>query len=260
MWRRPRRPAWNERAMTEMHAELETAQRYAAEQLSLAETRAFESHLLTCAQCQDEVRLGVGVREITRTQGRTANGGHPAADTQRRTLLRRAWGTGAGLLIAASVVGILLMSRGPDRELVALGRVSPPPEYRGSTVRALPRRGDSLFAAAMTAYGARDYVAAAVALRGAVAAGVDSVPATFWLASANLMSGDARAAEGGYARVIAAGRIASPYLAEAHLLRARALLQLGRGEDALAELALVEGERQGAAAALSDSVTRVLQR
>jgi TolA-binding protein len=245
--------------MTEIHAELETAQRYAAEQLSLAETRAFEAHLLTCAQCQDEVRLGVGVREITRTQGRTANGGHPTATTQRRTL-RRAWGTGAGLLIAASVVGILLMSRGPDRELVALGRVSQPPEYRGVTARALPRRGDTLFAAAMTAYVAGDYGAAAGELRGAVAAGVDSVPATFWLASSHLMMGSPRAAESGYARVIAAGRVASPYLAEAHLFRARALLQLGRGEDALAELALVEGERRGAAAALSDSVTRVLQR
>jgi len=51
--------------MTE-HAELELAQRYAAHKLEPADVESFEDHLVGCAECQAEVQLTVGMRQIVR--------------------------------------------------------------------------------------------------------------------------------------------------------------------------------------------------
>jgi tetratricopeptide (TPR) repeat protein len=242
--------------MTDTHAELETAQRYAAGSLNAADAAAFEDHMVGCEQCQTEVRLAVAVRA-------TAAEVHKAHRSITRTLI------GAGLAMAAGIALFVFLPR-VDPKLAALGQFLNPPAYVGMAVRALPRNGDSLFADAMVNYVARRYDIAESGLQQALAAGVDSIPARFWLASAQLMSGNPRAAEATYARVIAAGDAASGYLPEAHLYRARALLQLGLGSEALVDLAAVDractersecdSDRGAAAAALADSVTRVLRR
>ncbi len=237
--------------MLEPHLDAETAQQYAAGRLDPGAISAVEEHLLICQRCQSEVRLAVALRQVTGT----ASAG--AAPRWRRRV------GGVVLAMAAGLAALLLLPRGANSRITALGRVIEPPAYIGLSVRAAPRAGDSLFAAAMDAYVARRYDAAASGLKAALAAGVDSVPARFFLASAELMSGRPREAAGDFARVIAAGAVAAPYLPEAYMYRAKALLQLGRPGKALAELEHVKplGDLDGAAArALADSVREVLRR
>lgn len=166
-------------------------------------------------------------------------------------------------LAAASVVGVALWSASTPSPYADLGRVIEPPIYLGVPVRERDRSGDSLFAAAMTAYAERRFDEAASVLDHAVAAGVDSVPAIFFHASSQLMLGQHRAAADGFARVLAMGE--SPYRGEAAYLRAKALLREGRAEEALAMLAAAGGARTmpglaRSARALADSVDARLQR
>ena len=234
--------------MADTHAELEVAQQYAARTLDAAAAAAFEDHMLGCELCQAEVRMSVGV-------GRVAREYHAAWLPIRRNMI------GLGVLLAAGIAAFMFLPR-RDPRLVELGRVAEPPAYIGMSVRALPQRGDSLFASAMVAYNEQRWDNAASGLRAALAAGVDSLPATFFMASAELMSGNARGAAESYARVIAAGDLAVAYLPEAHLNRARALLQLGRGKEALTELEAVNRDdaHGAAAAALAASVAQVMRR
>jgi hypothetical protein len=237
--------------MTDPHTELEVAQRYAAGLLDATDAATFEDHLLTCEQCQAEVRLTVGVRRLVRDT--------PATSRSRGTR----WIVGAAALLAAGIAAVVILPSGVDRKLADLGRVTAPPVYLGMSVRSSPQRGDSLFAAAMTAYTDRRYDVAVSGLRAALAAGVDSIPTIFFMASAELMAGHPSDAAAAYARVVAAGPAASAYLPEAHLYRARALLRLGRGTEALSELAAVsrvDAVNSARAAALADSVTQVMRR
>jgi TolA-binding protein len=237
--------------MAEPHAQLELAQRYATGALGAADAAAFEEHLLTCEQCQAEVRLVAGVRRLARDVQ------HPAVGSRANSTRFVA----AAALLAAVIALVMLWPR-DSGQLATLGQVLEPPAYVGVSVRNARQVGDSLFDAAMTAYVARRYADAESGLRAALAAGTDTIPTTFFMASAGLMAGHAGEAADAFARVIAAGVPATAYLPEAHLFRARALLQLGRGDDALAELDAVsrDSDRRAAAAALADSVTRVLRR
>ncbi len=237
--------------MIELHGDADVAERYTAGLLGPAEAAAFEDHLLLCERCQTEVRLAVGLRRVIRTA--------PARAARRRAVLIG----GASLALAAGLAAFLLWPRVVNRQLAELGTVLEPPAYLGLSVRAAPRAGDSLFAAAMDAYVTHRYDAAAAALRAALAAGVDTVPTEFFLASADLMRGRPREAADAYARVIAAGAAAAPYLPEAHAYRARALLQLGRAREALIELDGVMrlgGPDSTAARALADSLQRRMRR
>lgn len=239
------------RTMTDQHAELDLAQRYAANLLEPPAAASFEEHLLGCEQCQAEVRLIVGLRQTLRTT---------PAIRQRR---RGPWIIGASALLAAGIAAFLLLPSRVDPKLAALGKAQEPPMYIGMNVRSSLHRGDSLFGVAMAAYGSRHYDVAVTGLRAALAAGVDTIPTEFFLASAELMAGRPKDAAADYAHVIAAGSAATAYLGEAHLYRGRALLQLGRAADALAELAAVgtaDSMIAARALALADSVRTVMSR
>lgn len=236
--------------IADQHPELEQAHDYAARRLDPSAAAAFEDHMLGCERCQTEVRLAVGLQQIVR---------HNRLAPSRR---RVQWVAGTTALLAAGIAAFVVLNPGPHRDLLPLGQVITQPAYLGMSVRSSPKRGDSLFNTAMTDYNARRFVAAASGLRAALAAGVDSVPAEFFMASAELMAGHPDVAARDYARVIAAGPAAAGYLSDAHLYRAKALLQLGRADDALTELAIISHEAvNGArAASLADSVTRALRR
>jgi hypothetical protein len=235
--------------MTE-HAELDLAQRYATRTLEPATVEAFEDHLVGCAECQAEVTLAVGMRTVVR-------------DQPPMPAIPRSWVMGgAGMLAAAATMGFVVLNL-LSKDVEAFGAVATPPSYVGLAVRAAPAPGDSLFAAAMDSYNAGQYANAARGLEAALKAGVDSAPAEFFLASSQLMSGRNRDAVAHYGRVIAAGPSAGGYLGDAHLFRARALLRLGRADEALADLRAVDSTDaliHGIASALADSIHRVIRR
>jgi hypothetical protein len=234
--------------MTEPHAQRETAHRYAAGLLDAAAAIAFEDHLLGCEECQTEVRFAAALPRVIHAAPRAT---------------RAWWIGGVTVALAAGLVAFFVLPRGNDAKIASLGHVTEPPMYIGMNVRASPAHGDSLFASAMRKYVAGRYEAAASELRIALAAGADTVTSTFFIASSELMAGDAERSVDDFARVIAAGSSAKPYLPESHLYRARALLRLRRSSDALADLAAVGDDDAGVAArarALADSVRQILKR
>ncbi len=226
-------------------------ERYLAQKLTAEEQEAFEAHFLTCDRCQDSLRLGAGIRSALRTA--------PPSRPRRSALV---WGSGLGLAAAAGLAAVLLTTAKPAPEpLARLGELVQAPLYLGIPVRGQLVAADSLFDAAMQDYTGEQYGRAAEGLRAALAAGVDPAPAEFFLASSLLMTGKASEAASGYAKVIALGD--TPYLAEAHFYRAKALLRLGQAAAALAELrqaAGLGGVIGGYARALGDSVERVAPR
>jgi tetratricopeptide (TPR) repeat protein len=237
--------------MTDSHLELDLARRYATRRLDAAAAGAFEDHLVVCDRCQTEMRLSLALHEVVRTRA--------AADPTIRTR----WIVGIAAALAASVAAILLWPAPVDPTLAALGQVHEPPMYIGMSVRSMPRRSDSLFNTAMALYVRHEYDPAATALRASLEAGSDTVPTEFFLGSAELMAGRPAAAVTAYAQVIGAGPAATVYLAESHMYRARALLQLGRRADALVELAAVmpaDGDNALRARSLADSVRAVTSR
>lgn len=237
--------------MSDAHAELEVAQRYAARQLNAIEAASFEDHMVGCERCQAEVLLASGLRRVMRE----------APSALPRTRGRRI-AVGSALL-AAVITAIIVMPDRVNRELAALGQVGEPPAYIGVSVRSAAQRGDSLFAAAMQSYSARRYDKAAIGLRAALDAGADTVRATFFLGASQFMTGRAREAAESFARVIATGPMATGYLAEAHLFRARALLKLGEPAEALTELSAVgaaDRERRQEADSLSARIVEVMRR
>src|ERR1051325_857920 len=74
-WRRCQRPTDEAPIMTDMHTELELAQRYAAGRLDAGTTATFEEHLVVCERCQDEVRLTARLRKVMRLPGARSSGG-----------------------------------------------------------------------------------------------------------------------------------------------------------------------------------------
>jgi tetratricopeptide (TPR) repeat protein len=231
-------------ACTEI-AEAGLLERYVAGTLDAHAAQALEDHFVACPRCQNELRLAWAIRQEL--------GKPDAAMVRPRS---RRWVAVAGLALAAGI-GAVMVLRPTARanEWKDLGAVSVPPIYLGVMTRGAQAPGDSLFDLAMNDYGSGRYSEAASGLQRALAAGADSAPAEFFRGSALLMQDRPVDAATAYARVIALGE--SPYLAEARLYRAKALLRQGRAEAAVTELraaGAVEGAVSGWALALADSV------
>jgi hypothetical protein len=215
--------------------------------MTAAEAEAFEDHFVTCAECQSEVRFASAII-----------GGLPRAKVASRSakVSHRVWAWGGGgLAIAAGLATLMILRSGPRGDLVTLGGVREPPAYLGIPVRSADARQDSLFEGGMDAYAQRRYSAAAVALRAALTAGQDSVPAQFFLAASLLLDNRASEAADEFRHVLAYGD--TPYRAEARYYLAKALLRLGRANDARAELGRLspaDGVVHDMAKALDDSV------
>jgi tetratricopeptide (TPR) repeat protein len=228
-------------------AESGGVERYLAGRLAPAEVEAFELHYLTCARCREEVRLGAAIRAGL------------VSRVHRRGLARPALGV---LALAAGIAALALVARrGAESPLERLGRMEEPPAYSAIRVRGPASALDSVLDAAVAAYRAREYAAAAAAFRAALAQGLERAPGDFFLAASLLLAGDPTGAEAGFGRVIELG--STPYLTEARYYRAKALLRLGRGPEALLELrgaARSTGILGEVARNLADSVEVMLRR
>ena len=230
-------------------AERGLVERYVAGRLSDEEgLGALETHLLTCEACREELRIAVVVRAESSALGQSK---------------RRPWAlVGVGLALAAGLAALVVVRSGGNAgDVRALGLVAQAPLYLGVAVRGSIAPGDSLFDAAMVAYGDGDYTAAARGLARALAAGMDSAPAAFFLGASELMTGRPDDAATAFRRVIALGD--TPYRAEAHYYLAKALLHQGKAGPALRELQQVppsDSPIAESAAALADTITRLGKR
>ena len=236
-------------------AERDIAGRYVAKRLTPTEEAAFESHFLTCDRCQREVRLAAGIAGAAKELP-------PVAATAARRPTRVRLGVIIGAALAAGIAGVITVANVARRPSVEdLGVVREPPAFVGVPVRASESASDSLFAAGMRAYTERRFAEAEPLLGKALSAGVDSTSAEFFRAASQLMLARAREAADGFARVVALGP--SPYADEAKYYRAKALLQLGNAEDALAALRSMSpgpSAITSAARAFRDSVEARLDR
>ena len=235
-------------------------ERYVADTLAGDELERFEAHLLSCRGCQDEVLLAVAARgglqslgaEVPAPGASTPEPGEPSRSRTRK-IPAKFW---LPVAAAAAIAGLIFF--GPDRvpeNLSELGQLGQPPVYLGVSVRQEEASADSLFAAAMLRYVAEDYAGAASGLTGALEAGAGPLPAQFFLGASLLMLDRFREAVEAFGVVADLGQ--SPYLAEAHYYRAKALLRLGDAESALADLraaAVLPAEISPSAEALADSL------
>ena len=232
------------------HIRLTNAERYASQRMTVEEAETFEDHFVTCAECQAEVRF---VSAVAGSFGGAAEPAPALSRTRRRGLVG-----GVALALAAGLVALMISRSQPRGELVALGGVREPPVYLGVPVRSQGARSDSVFNAAMDAYARREFPVAAAGLRATLALDPGSVPAQFFLATSLLLDDHPRDAVDAFGRVLARGD--TPYRAEARYYRAKALLRMGRGDDARADLAALtraDGAAFEMAAALADSVARL---
>lgn len=202
---------------------------YLDNRLSPAETASVEAHLADCATCRGEI---VQLDSIVGP----------------RRLRRRVYFTGIALAAAAALLLFVLpkslgVPGGPGDparadslalRIRALGAVAQPPIYLGVSVRAPSAVGTELFSTGMRAYTDARYADAVAALRSARGAGIEGASTPFFLGASLLMLDDASGAAEEFARVIGMGE--TPYLAEAHYYRAKALLRLNQLSDAVAEL------------------------
>ena len=156
---------------------------------------------------------------------------------------------------------MMILQSGSRGQLVALGGVREPPAYLGIPVRSADTPKDSLFESAMNSYAQQRYGAAIHGLRTALAAGQDSVPVQFFLATILLFESQPRDAIVGYDQVLAHGT--TPYRSEATYYRAKALLRMARTDDALSALARLspaDGIVYEMGQALADSVRQLRAR
>ena len=229
------------------------AERYVTGRMTAEGAEAFEDHFVSCAACQGDVRFASAlVSGLPRTPVMLRPAGRS----------RRAWAwAGGGLALAAGLATVMILQSGPRGQFVALGVVREPPAYLGIPVRGADTPQDSLFESAMNSYAQQRYGAAILGLRTALAAGQDSVPVQFFLATSLLFEGQPRDAIAGFDQVMAHG--ATPYRAEASYYRAKALLRMARADDALTALARLspaDGIMYEMGQSLADSVRRLRAR
>ncbi len=229
------------------------AERYAASRMTAMEADAFEDHFVNCAACQHEVRVASAiVHALPLSVGTTRS-----ARGKRGVWV---W-AGGGLALAAGLAALMILRSDSRGELVALGAVGEPPTYLGIQVRSQGTPQDSLFESAMDSYANRRYAGAAAGLRIVLAAGQDSVPARFFLATSLLLDNRPSDAADEFQRLLSYGN--TTYSAEARYYRAKALLRLGRAAEARTELdrlAPADGVVYDMGRALADSVARVRDR
>jgi tetratricopeptide (TPR) repeat protein len=218
--------------------------RYVAETLEQDELERFEIHLLDCLICQEAVRQGVALRAALR---------EPAGGSRR-------WPVAAWTLPLAAAAALALWFFLPSEgALERLGQVDPMPAFAGLPIRAPADSGAQLSDRGLAAYQAGDYRRAAELLADAFER--DTSPAVgFFLGVTQLKTGTpSRALES-----LAAARqpLGNPYAAEASLYLAKAWLQLGQADSALASLASIPSSAGATfqhARALADSVGQALR-
>src|SRR5262245_20309942 len=207
----------------------------------------FETHLFTCDRCLTHLKLLESLQIELRKDAQAA--GTPSSRAEARSSWW-VWAAAAATVVIVVGAGALLRGPAPGAPVVAAPPVAQAPAAIAPAILALARidppkyvalelRGDEPapgFAAAMRAYAAGDYAAAASGLRRIARAGRPDVETDFFLGVSLLMSSDEAAAADAIdplRRVIAHGD--SPYRQLASLYLGKALIRRGDLDGADAE-------------------------
>jgi tetratricopeptide (TPR) repeat protein len=255
----------------------EVFESYLADRLSEEDRAAFEEHYLGCARCFDELQTLQAIREELRSHGAEFEG------NAARTVPR--WAPAAGL--AAAVVlaaAATLWMRAPvpsgvpketaaplqsepesprrpqpqeseraavsEPSLEQLARIQPPP-YQPLRLRGVPDEATERFQRGMERYREADYAGAVAELRGAAELDPEASHIRFFLGICHLMVGEDDAGIERLRATIGLGD--SPYLEEAHLNLAKALLRrkdFGAAEAQLKALIQLRGSKSAEAGRL----------
>jgi tetratricopeptide (TPR) repeat protein len=249
-------------------------ERYLAGTLPEEVAAAFEAHYFGCERCFERSRMLGDVR--TALSGRA-----PAMHSRGRTVPRLAVAVAAAAVLVVTVrvtqqsrsgppaVPATSTARGdvtlpaPDRpstsassELSALATLEAPP-YTPPRLRTAETDARRLFRQAMDAYQRGDYRAAIPALEQSASLDPESVATDFFLGVCYLMTDQHDAGVARLRRLIERGE--SPYLEEARLLVAKALIRHGDLESAGRELqtiAAMQGDHRDAAERLLRALRR----
>lgn len=227
----------------EMAEARDLIQCYVADTLLPDELERFETHLLECLDCQEAVRQGAAVRAALR---------EPAAGSRKIPIA--VW----ALPLAAAALALWLIFPKAGA-LEQLGRVDAMPGFDGLPIRTPADSNAQLIDHGMSAYQVGDYRRAA-GLLGEAFELDSSVAVGFYLGVTQLKTGEPSLA---VERLAAARQPPdNPYAAEASLYLAKAWLQLGQADSALASLASIPpsaGATSEHARALADSVRQALR-
>ena len=253
----------------------EVPERYVAGTLPEEVAAAFEAHYFGCERCFERSRM---LRDV-----RTALGSRAPAVTGRGRTVRR---LAIGLAAAAVLIVAVRVAREPrfgatpgpsatstasgdvtlpappqpstaaSSELSALTTLEPPP-YVAPRLRGAETDARRLFREAMDAYQRGEYRKAIPALEQSAALDAEPVATDFFLGVCYLMTGQHDAGVARLRRLIDRGE--SPYLEEARLLLAKALVRRGELESAgreLQTLVAMQGEHREEAERLLGALRR----
>ena len=225
-------------------AEENTIERYAAGQLSEADTEAFERHFFECEECYEALRNHAAVRAALASVPREA----PSRPTSSNDF-NRWWLLAAAMLVLG--LGLVLWlapwsGTTSNQALVAASMVEAPP-YEPRTLRSgsVEREGELQFKEAMVAYQQGDFAQAIPGLEDAVALDPDLAKAHFYLGACYLLEDRPDRAIDSLSRV---AETDDPIYREwGHFYRAKAHLRRGDIESArrdLYQVLVMEGDLQ----------------
>lgn len=206
----------------------ERMERFLRDELSESEVESFETHILDCGECAEELeKLAALGSELARRREQIEAQREP-----RKPPVNLLWLALAAALTLA--IGLLIVSQPwVKKDLVALASIEPP-QYRASQLRGSEDKADDWFRTGMDRYLEANYEDAAANLRSALELHPDRFDVAFYLGASELLTGKTESAVESLEKVIGQGD--TPYLEEALFLRAQAYLVLGDAERAAGDL------------------------
>lgn len=229
----------------------ELVESYVLGRLGEAASEAFEDHYFDCHACLARLETLSALPTALRRRAR------PAARPQRAAIPRRWLPAGAGVAaslaaLATAWLGFRLVTERPRERastpstlaesppsvhatgprLAEWARITPPP-FRPPSLRG-PNGESPEFRTAMEHYAQSDYARAMAGLEQAVRLRPGDAAARFFLGACHLLTSRITEGIGRLEETIALGE--SPYLEEARLYLAKALVRQGRLDEAAAQL------------------------
>jgi tetratricopeptide (TPR) repeat protein len=208
--------------------------------LSPEEKRQFETHLLECDRCFQELYRSAPVAELTRGTGLgkedMAKEKVSRPRSPRPRFLALAAVAATVIVIGIGIVFLPSSQQQPDEVRPEIERIAAieAPQYAPKKLRSPGDESERVFREAMAIYQDGNYAGAIPALENAAELNPRSAKILFYLGACYLLTDQPAPAAETLARNVELGQ--TPYLGWARLYRAKALLRLGKLDAAREEL------------------------